>query len=29
MGFQEQVSKEESNTIAIEFDGVIHRFELG
>lgn len=29
MSFQEQVINEESNTIAIDFDGVIHSFELG
>jgi hypothetical protein len=29
MNFQEQIIKDESNIIAIDFDGVIHSFELG
>lgn len=29
MNYQDKVVNEESNTIAIDFDGVIHSFELG
>ena len=29
MNYQDKVINEESNTIAIDFDGVIHSFELG